>query len=139
MIIIIYYISPSQLECAPAPYLHFKRANLALNMVFFFYALVLMLLSEFIPKRNIRRCSSCIFFFNYDAELAPNIMQICRIRIPASQVFFSDLQEIQIKDSFLYSLYVYQYRFVFSHRKFFCLQITFKTSIKGFLNLNFPV
>ena len=80
-----------------------KSTNRALNMVFFFYALVLMLLSEFIPKRNIRRCSSCIFFFNYDAELAPNIMQICRIRIPASQVFFSDMQEIQIKDSFLYS------------------------------------
>ena len=52
------------------PYLHQKSANWALNLVF--YALMLMLLTSFVPNSTTRRCS-----FVFDANFALNLMQIC--------------------------------------------------------------
>ena len=46
------------------------------HQIWCFYALVLMLLTEFVPNIIFRRFISGIFF-NYYAKLAPNIMQIC--------------------------------------------------------------
>ena len=51
------------------PYFLQKNANLEVNMVLF-YALVLMLLTKFVPNSTFRRCSSGIMFFGYDAKLA---------------------------------------------------------------------
>ena len=41
----------------------------------FFVALVLMMLTKFVPNRSIRRCTSGIFFCLFDAKFSPNIVK----------------------------------------------------------------
>ena len=58
-----------------APCLHQKSDNWALNFVFF-YALMLMLPTTFVPNRTTRKCRTGMDFSNFDAKLAPNVVQI---------------------------------------------------------------
>ena len=56
-----------------APYLNYKSANRALIMGFF-YALVLLLLTKFVPTITpLEGAVSACFFFTFDAKLAPNL------------------------------------------------------------------
>ena len=48
---------------------------------------MLMLLTKFVPYSTIRRCCSSINVKNYeyDAKLAPNIMQVCTTTEPSCE------------------------------------------------------
>ena len=51
-----------------------KKVLIELNKLFFLYALVLTLLTKFVPNSTIRRGNFCnIFFFNFDSKLEPNL------------------------------------------------------------------
>ena len=65
---------PTKMCIKTASYLHKESAIQALNMVLF-YALVLLLLTKFVPNSNFRRYCFCNIFFNFDANSAPNLMQ----------------------------------------------------------------
>ena len=45
-------------------------------MVRLFYALMLMLLTKFVPNSTIRRCCSSIYQIHFNNKLAPNLLQI---------------------------------------------------------------
>ena len=64
---------PTKRSIKSAPYLHQKRDNWALNLVFF-YTLVLVSLIKFDSNSTTRRIRSGK---NCDATLAQNLMQIC--------------------------------------------------------------
>ena len=51
-----------------------KKCSYGAKYSFFFNALVLMLLSKFVPNCTFRRCCFCIFFY---AKLALNFLKIC--------------------------------------------------------------
>ena len=55
---------------------HLINANRALNTNIKYHAFALMLLTKFVPNCTTRWCSPGVFFFNYDAKLASNLMQI---------------------------------------------------------------
>ena len=55
-----------------------KSADGALNMMFF-CALVLILLTKFVLKTTVRRCSFGNSFLYYDAILVPNTIQKLQI------------------------------------------------------------
>ena len=57
-----------------APYLHQKSNNWALNIELF-YALVLMLFTNFVPIAPLEGAVPAFIVFNYDPKFAPNIKQ----------------------------------------------------------------
>ena len=69
---ILDYVNPTKMCIKSEPYLHKKSANRALDMILYFDAAALMLLiTKSVPNSTIRN-----FNLNFDAELAPNLMQI---------------------------------------------------------------
>ena len=77
----------TQLKCIkPSHYQHQKvLTGHYTYMMLFFKALVLMLLTKFVPNSTYRRCITDINLFNYDAKFATMIMQICLIKHQKSE------------------------------------------------------
>ena len=63
------------MDIKSAPYLQQKSAIRALDVVLFFDALELMLLTKFVSNSN-RRWSSGINLYNFDAKWEPIVMQM---------------------------------------------------------------
>ena len=68
-----------QLKCALNLHLLFtKKYKVGITYgIFLCSALVLMMLTKFVPNCTIRRCSYSINLFIHDAKFAPNSVQIC--------------------------------------------------------------